>query len=217
MLLTVLAFFFSAPGPIDADLFNRGCSILAIWLVALFCVLYKRTEPTNLASGGNNLMVRRPNGEFILFQLDGSELHFVQPALCGSCMDASFNGSRRLTRDVDPAGPGLQLDFTVSGKILTVTDDLGNMLSLSPSATCPSRAGALSYRAGTDGVESVYVTYTYDTTCQVLKTVVPSNLTAAPGHSAAPKHLASASPIRTIRFKVGIVPAAAPICASSAR
>ncbi|TMB15201.1 MAG: RHS repeat protein, partial [Deltaproteobacteria bacterium] len=147
-------------------------------------VLYKRTEPTNLASGGNNLMVRRPNGEFILFQLDGSELHFVQPALCGSCMDASFNGSRRLTRDVDPAGPGMQLDFTVSGKILTVTDDLGNMLSLSPSATCPSRAGALSYRAGTDGVESVYVTYTYDTTCQVLKTVVPSNLTAAPGHSA---------------------------------
>jgi len=147
-------------------------------------VLYKRTEPTNRAAGGNNLMVRRPNGEFILFQLDGGELHFVQPAVCGSCMDASFNGSRRLTRDVDPAGRGLQLDFSVSGKILTVTDDLGNMLSLSPSATCPSRAGALSYRAGTDGVESVYVTYTYDTTCQVLKTVVPSNLTAAPGHSA---------------------------------
>src|ERR1700736_110909 len=43
-LLTVLAFFFSPPGPIDADLVNRGCSIVAFWLVALFCVLYKRAE-----------------------------------------------------------------------------------------------------------------------------------------------------------------------------
>jgi PAS domain-containing protein len=43
-LLTVLAFFFSPPGPIDVGLFNRGCSILAFWPVALFCVLYKRTE-----------------------------------------------------------------------------------------------------------------------------------------------------------------------------
>ena len=47
-LLTVLAFFFSPPGPIDADLLNRGCSILAIWLVAFFCVLYKRTEQKSL-------------------------------------------------------------------------------------------------------------------------------------------------------------------------
>jgi len=47
-LLTVLAFFFSPPGPIGADLFNRGCSILAFWLVAIFCVLYKRTEQRSL-------------------------------------------------------------------------------------------------------------------------------------------------------------------------
>jgi RHS repeat-associated protein len=147
-------------------------------------VLYNRTEPTNLAPGGNNIMVRRPNGEFILFQLDGSELHFAQPAVCRSCMDASFNGTLRLTRDVDPMGRGVQLDFTVNGRLLTVTDDLGNMLSLSPSATCPGRAGALSYRAGTDGVESEYVTYAYDSTCQLLKTVVPSNFAAAPGKSA---------------------------------
>ncbi|HEV3257541.1 MAG TPA: response regulator, partial [Gemmataceae bacterium] len=43
-VLTILAFFFSPPGPIDVDLFNRGSAILTIWLVALFCVLYKRTE-----------------------------------------------------------------------------------------------------------------------------------------------------------------------------
>ncbi|HEY6908002.1 MAG TPA: DUF6531 domain-containing protein, partial [Myxococcales bacterium] len=147
-------------------------------------VLYKRTEPASLAAGGNNLMVRRPNGAFVLFQLDGSELYFVQPAACGSCMDASFNGSRRLSRDVDAAGRGLQLDFTVSGKILTVKDDLGNMLSLLPSAACPTLAGKLSYRAGTDGVETVYVTYEYDAPCQLLKKVVPSNVTAASGHSA---------------------------------
>jgi PAS domain S-box-containing protein len=43
-VLTVLAFFFSPPGPIEVDLFNRGSAILAFWLVAIFCVLYKRTE-----------------------------------------------------------------------------------------------------------------------------------------------------------------------------
>src|SRR6516162_3711126 len=43
-LLTVLAFFVSPPGPIGMDLFNRGFSIGAIWVVALFCVLYKRRE-----------------------------------------------------------------------------------------------------------------------------------------------------------------------------
>src|SRR5690349_22374269 len=35
-LLTVLGHFASSPGPIDADLFNRACSILAICVVALF-------------------------------------------------------------------------------------------------------------------------------------------------------------------------------------
>src|SRR5262245_28126576 len=43
-LLTVLAFFFSPPGPIDADLFNRGFSIAAIWVIACFCVLNRRVE-----------------------------------------------------------------------------------------------------------------------------------------------------------------------------
>ncbi|HEV3259292.1 MAG TPA: PAS domain S-box protein, partial [Gemmataceae bacterium] len=47
-VLTVLAFFFSPPGPIEVDLFNRGSAILAFWLVALFCVLYKRTERSAL-------------------------------------------------------------------------------------------------------------------------------------------------------------------------
>src|SRR5262249_12627363 len=43
-LLTVLAHFVSPPGPIGMDLFNRGFAIGAIWVVALFCVLYKRRE-----------------------------------------------------------------------------------------------------------------------------------------------------------------------------
>src|SRR5262252_7797897 len=43
-LLTVLAFFVSPPGPIGMDLFNRGFAIGTIWVVALFCVLYKRRE-----------------------------------------------------------------------------------------------------------------------------------------------------------------------------
>src|SRR5262249_39466271 len=43
-LLTVLGFFLSPPGPIGMDLFNRGFAIGAIWVVALFWVLYKRRE-----------------------------------------------------------------------------------------------------------------------------------------------------------------------------
>jgi RHS repeat-associated protein len=163
-------------------------------------VLYVRAETAvNLTAGGRNLLVRRQsNGEFILFQLDGSELHFAQPSVCGTsqqgataCMDASFNGTRQLSRDVDPVGRGAQLDFTVSGKLLTVTDDLGNMLSLLPAGTsgaCASRAGALNYRAGqvADGSpDTNYVTYVYDPTCQVLKTVIPSSssYSPAPNHS----------------------------------
>ncbi len=48
MLLTVLAFFVAPPGWANADLFNRVCSILAIWGIAIFCVLYKRTEQRSL-------------------------------------------------------------------------------------------------------------------------------------------------------------------------
>jgi two-component system, sensor histidine kinase and response regulator len=47
-LLTVLGHFVAPPGPLGADLFNRTCSILAIWVMALFCVLYKRTEQQSL-------------------------------------------------------------------------------------------------------------------------------------------------------------------------
>src|SRR6478752_1320752 len=36
-LLTVLGHFVSPPGSVVADLFNRACSTLAIWAVALFC------------------------------------------------------------------------------------------------------------------------------------------------------------------------------------
>jgi signal transduction histidine kinase/CheY-like chemotaxis protein/HPt (histidine-containing phosphotransfer) domain-containing protein len=43
-LLTVLGFFLSPSGPIGMDLFNRGFSIGAIWVVAAFCVLYKQRE-----------------------------------------------------------------------------------------------------------------------------------------------------------------------------
>ncbi len=47
-LLTVLAFFVAPPGWVNADLFNRSFSILAIWVVAVFCVLFKRAERRSL-------------------------------------------------------------------------------------------------------------------------------------------------------------------------
>ncbi len=147
-------------------------------------VLYRRTEPENLATGGHNLMVRRPSGEFILFRLDGSELHFVEPSSCFGtfCMDPNFNGTLRLSRDVDAAGRGVGVDFTVPGRLLSLTDDLGNRLSLE-SGSCPSRAGTLYYRVGPSGTESAYVTYEYSN-CETLARVVPSNVTPAPGKNA---------------------------------
>ncbi len=147
--------------------------------------LYRRTESAALVVGAENLMIRRPNGEFILFQVDGSELHFTPPLSsgCAYCMDASFNGKLHLTRDVDTIGRAVQLEFGVLGKLIALTDDLGNMLSLEPSLVCSGLAGALKYRAGTDGVDSTYVTYEYDAACR-LERVVPANYVAAPGKTA---------------------------------
>ncbi len=148
-------------------------------------VLYRRTEPENLATGGYNLMVRRPSGEFILFRLDGSELHFAQPVSCTGafCMDLNFNGTLRLTRDVDAAGRSVLVDFAAPGRLITLTDDLGNQLGLAPSGTCPSLARTLYYRAGSSGTEEAYVTYEYNG-CNTLTRAVPSNSTPAPGKTA---------------------------------
>ncbi len=67
-LLTVLAFFVAPPGPINADLFNRGCSIVAIWAIALFCVLHKRTEQRSLKLAA----IVKPFGDAIISKsLDG--------------------------------------------------------------------------------------------------------------------------------------------------
>jgi PAS domain S-box-containing protein len=43
-VLTALGFFLSPPGPVEIDLINRACAVAAIWLVAILCVLYKRTD-----------------------------------------------------------------------------------------------------------------------------------------------------------------------------
>jgi RHS repeat-associated protein len=148
-------------------------------------VLYRRSEPENLAAGGHNLLIRRPNGEFILFQLDGSELRFLQPSSCGSyCMDSNFNGRLRLSRDVDATGRTISLDFAAPGKLITLTDDLGNRVSLEPSTTCAARAGTLTYRPGTGATDTTYVTFTYDGTCNLLEKSVPANYTAAPNKTA---------------------------------
>src|SRR4026207_1943942 len=41
-LLPVLAFIVAPPGLVMIDLFERAFSILAIWIVALLCLFYKR-------------------------------------------------------------------------------------------------------------------------------------------------------------------------------
>ena len=67
-LLTVLAFFVAPPGWANADLFNRGCSIMAICGIAIFCVLYKRTEQRSLELAA----IVKPLGDAIINKsLDG--------------------------------------------------------------------------------------------------------------------------------------------------
>ena len=67
-LLTVLAIFVAPPGSINADLFNRSCSIIAIWGIALFCVLYKRTEQRSIELAA----IVKPLGDAIISKsLDG--------------------------------------------------------------------------------------------------------------------------------------------------
>jgi RHS repeat-associated protein len=131
-------------------------------------------------------MVRRSTGEFIIFREDGSELHFAQSSTAGCtyCMDGAFNGTLRLSADVDASGRAIQVDFASPGNLLALTDDLGNAISVSNSASCAGKAGALSYRMGLTGVAAEYITYSYDSTCKTLKKVVPSNYVAAPGKTA---------------------------------
>ena len=61
-LLTILAFFVAPPGWANADLFNRVCSIAAIWGIAFFCVLYKGTEERSLELAA----IVKPFGDAIL-------------------------------------------------------------------------------------------------------------------------------------------------------
>jgi len=145
-------------------------------------VLYRRSEPEAHGFGGHDLMVRRPSGQFMAFLSDGSELWFgpSSPAECPYCLNGSLDGRLRVAQVVDGAGDIARVSFSQPGSLLTLEDELGNQLRVSPSAPCPARAGAISYRSGTSGTSVNYITYKYDATCELLSRV------EAVGHAPAP-------------------------------
>ncbi len=79
--LTALGFLVSPPGPIDIDLINRSCSVLAIWVVALMCQMYKRTEQTALrlaeiVDASEDAILSKTLGDKILTWNGGAEQIF---------------------------------------------------------------------------------------------------------------------------------------------
>jgi PAS domain S-box-containing protein len=60
-LLTAVAFFVAPAGSANADLFNRGCSIVAIWGAAVVCAMYKRTERDSIERKQAEQALRRAN------------------------------------------------------------------------------------------------------------------------------------------------------------
>ncbi len=135
--------------------------------------VFTRAEVEALGAGGQDLMLRRTNGEFILYLADGRELHFVPTANgagCTSpdsnfCFDANKNGRARLTTELDQTGRAVHLAYNAPGALLTLTDDLGNTLALKNSATCPARVTS----AAVNGVD--YLSYEYHPGCDTLKRV----------------------------------------------
>lgn len=139
--------------------------------------LYGRSEVEALGAGGQDLMIRRNTGEFVLYLSDGREFHFVPTANGSSCtnpygaycFDSSKNGKAHLTTEVDSSGRAIQLAYGTPGGLLTLTDALGNMLALKSSATCSGKVGTISYN-GAD-----YVQYEYYPGCDTLKKVSPAD------------------------------------------
>jgi len=145
--------------------------------------LYRRSEPEASGFGGHDLMVRRQNGQFIVFLSDGSELRF-SAAGCASCMGSDLNGKARLVQVTDPDGEWVNVTYDTGGDLIRLEDELGNSLAVASTSSCASRAGRLAYRSGSNGAWADYITYEYDSTCELLVRAVPVGYTPAPGKTA---------------------------------
>jgi len=109
----------------------------------------------------HNLLVERPNGEWLVHQSDGRTLHFQTVCTtCDSatgvyCQSAKLGGRARLVRVGDPAGNAVTVSYDSGQRVmLRMSDDLGHALELRNTAACSLTPADLRY----DG--TVVATYT---------------------------------------------------------
>jgi RHS repeat-associated protein len=117
--------------------------------------VYTAYAPPSYAPAHRNILVSRPDGEWIAFLTDGSELHFR--SVCTSCDSGTRwctavenGGSARLVLAVDPRGNKVALSYDPAGSVpLRLTDDLGHTLEVRSAAFCSPHATELRYDGAT--------------------------------------------------------------------
>lgn len=131
--------------------------------------------PRVVGSGERSVLARRPNGEYILYQPDGRELHFQADCArdhCSStdnyCKDPRDGGRAHLVRVIDANGNAVDVGHDrPTGLLLALQDSLGHRLELRGSANACS--DGLARTLTFDGVP--YVAYEYGGDGRELQTV----------------------------------------------
>jgi RHS repeat-associated protein len=110
-----------------------------------------------------NVLIRRPSGEWILFDTDGSEIHLASVCdSCGAaeatCLDPRSGGVARATAFVDARGAWTHVSYDrPTGLIVGISDDLGHALELRSANACTE---GLARELRFDG--DVVATYSYE-------------------------------------------------------
>ena len=100
------------------------------------------------------MLARRPSGEWILFNPDGTELHFgtvcdtcSNPATDPVCIDAAAGGRARITRVADAKGNSVNVSYDrPAGLLLGLADTMGHVLRLQSTTACANGlASSLQY------------------------------------------------------------------------
>lgn len=113
--------------------------------------VYSAHAPRGYEPTHRNVLVQRPDGEWIVFLTDGRTLHFEN--VCTSCeagtaycTPALSGGKARLTKAVDKMGNSVRVVYDApSGLLLGLVDDLGHSLEVRNPGSCQNYATELRY------------------------------------------------------------------------